>query len=248
MTLTGRPETGRTAGSLRRTAALAGAFYLVTFIAGILPAAFLLDPVLEPDYVVGSGADTQVLLGNLLDLVNALACIGTAVVLYPVVKRQNRAAALGFVTARVMEAAIIVVGVLSLAAVVTLRQDLGGSPDVSSADSLITASASLVALRDWTFLLGPGFVPGVSALLLGSLMYRSGLVPRVIPLVGLIGAPFFLVASIASLLGVNEQTSLWSGITTVPIFLWELSLGLWLVIKGFNPSPITEPANAEVPR
>jgi hypothetical protein len=243
--------TSRTAGSLRRTAGLAGALYLVTFIAGIPPAAFLLDPVLnDPDYVIGPGADTQVLLGNFLDLVNALACIGTAVVLYPVVKRQNQAAALGFVTARVMEAAIIVVGVLCLATVVTLRQDLGGSPDAPGADNLTTAAASLVSLRDWTFLLGPGLVPGINALLLGYLMYRSGLVPRVIPLVGLVGAPFFLVAATASLLGVNEQVSLWSGISTIPIFLWELSLGLWLLIKGFNPSPITatRPVDAEVSR
>jgi hypothetical protein len=224
---------------LNRTARIAGALYLVTFVAGIPPALFLLDPVLsDPDYVLGSGADTQVLLGGLFDIVNALACVGTAVVLYPVVKRQNGAVALGFVASRLLEAAIIVIGVVCLAAVVTLRQDLGGATG-AAADSLTTAAAALVAVRDWTFLLGPGFIPGINALLLGYLLYRSGLVPRVIPLLGLIGAPFFLVAATASILGLNEQVSVWSGIVTIPIFLWELSLGLWLVIKGFRPSPIT---------
>jgi hypothetical protein len=241
MTTTSRtPAPGRVPmDPLRRTALVAGSLYLITFVAGIPPAFFLLDPVLsDPNYVIGSGADTSVLLGGLLDLINAFACIGTAVVLFPVVKRQNEAVALGFVASRMMEAAIIIVGVISLGAVVTLRQDLGGAPG-ADADSLVTAAASLVAVRDWTFLLGPGLMAGVNALLLGYVMYRSRLVPRVIPLMGLVGAPFFLVSAAASILGFNEQISVWSAIALPLIFFWELSLGLWLVIKGFRPSPIT---------
>jgi hypothetical protein len=238
--------TGRTTATsrvpmdpLRKTAMVAGGLYLVTFIAGIPPMLFLLEPVLsDPNYIIGSGADTRVLLGGLLDIVNALACIGTAVVLFPVVKRQNQAVALGFVTSRMLEAAIIVVGVVSLLAVVTLRQDVAGAPG-ADADSLVTVAASLVAIHEWTFLLGPGLIPGVNALLLGYLMYRSGLVPRVIPLMGLIGAPFFLISAAASILGFNEQVSVWSAIVLPPIFFWELSLGVWLLVKGFKPSPIT---------
>lgn len=223
---------------LRRTATVAGALYLITFIAGIPPALFFLEPVLsDPNYVVGSGADTRVLLGGLLDIVNALACIGTAVVLFPVLKRQNEAVALGFVTSRLLEAVVIVVGAMSLFAIVTLRQDVADAPG-ADADSLITSAASFVAVYDWTFLLGPGLIPGINALLLGYLMYRSGLVPRVIPLMGLIGAPFFLVSATASILGFNEQVSAWSAIVLPPIFFWELSLGIWLVVKGFKPSAV----------
>jgi hypothetical protein len=239
MTSVGRPE------HLRRTALVAGVCYLITFVASI-PAVFLLDPVLhDASYIVGPGADTRVLLGGLLDLVNALACIATAVVLFPVVKRQNEAVALGFVTSRMFEAAIIVIGVVSLFAVVTLRQDHAGAPGAEDA-ALLPVGAALVAVRDWTFLLGPGLMPGVNALLLGYLLYRSGLVPRVIPLVGLIGAPFFLVTALATVLGVNEQGSLWSGIVVVPIFLWELSLGLWLTVKGFTPSPLGSRASPSI--
>jgi hypothetical protein len=187
----------------------------------------------DPDYIVSSGADTQVLLGSFLDLVNAFACIGTAVALFPVVKRQNEGVALGFVTARLMEAAIIVVGVVSLLSVVTLRQ--AGSAGADAA-SLVTAGRVLVAIRDWTFLLGPSLMPGVNALLLGYLMYRSSLVPRVIPLLGLIGGPLLLASATATMFGINDPVSVWSGIAVAPIFLWELSLGVWLVVKGFNPS------------
>jgi hypothetical protein len=223
---------------LRRTAFLAGALYLLTFIASI-PAIFVLDPVLsDPNYVVGPGADTRVLFGGLLDIVNALACIGTAVVLFPVVKRQNETLALGFVTSRLLEAAIISIGVISLFAVVTLRQDLAGAPG-ADADSLVTVGASLVAVRDWTFLLGPGVMAAINALLLGTLMYRSGLVPRAIPLMGLVGAPLLLSAKLGMVFGVNDEISLWSGIALAPIFFWELSLGVWLVVRGFKPSPIT---------
>jgi hypothetical protein len=240
MTITSRtvPTSGIPMDRLRKTAFLAGALYLVTFIASI-PAIFVLDPVLsDPDYILGSGADTRVLFGGLLDIVNALACIGTAVVLFPVVKRQNETLALGFVTSRMLEAAIICIGVVSLFAVVTLRQDMAGAPGADP-DSLVTVGASLVAIRDWTFLLGPGVMAAVNALLLGTLMYRSGLVPRAIPLMGLIGAPLLLSAKLGMMFGVNDEVSLWSAIALAPIFFWELSLGVWLVVKGFRPSPIT---------
>jgi len=229
--------------SLRKTALIAGVLYLITFAAGIPPAAFLLSPVLDdPNYIISAGADNQVLFGAFLDLVNALACIGTAVALFSVVKRQHEGFALGFVTTRIVEAAIIVIGVVSLIAVVNLRQ--GGATGADAA-SLVTAGRTLVTIRDVTLLLGPGVIPGLNALLLGYVMYRSRLVPRVIPAMGLIGAPLFLVSAIASILGVNEQVSVLSGIAVIPIFLWELSLGLWLTFKGFRPSPVLAPDSRE---
>jgi hypothetical protein len=219
--------------SMRRTALVAGVFYLITFISSI-PAVFLLDPVLSnPNYIVSAGADTRVIGGAFLDLVNALACIGTAVALFSVVKRQHEGLALGFVTTRMFEAAVIVIGVVSLLTVVTLRQ-AGASG--AEAVSLVTAGRSLVAIRDWTFLLGPSLMPGLNALLLGTLMYQSRLVPRVIPTLGLIGGPLLIASTIGTLFGINESVSVWTAVATLPIFLWELSLGLWMAVKGFNPS------------
>jgi len=224
--------------ALRKTALVAGGFYLITFISSI-PAVFLLDPVLnDSNYIVSSGADTRVLWGCFLDLINAIACIGTAVTLFPVVKRQNEAVALGFVTARVFEAAVIVIGVVSLLSVVTLRQDLAGGAGTDDG-SLVAIGQSLVAIRDWTFLLGPSLIPGVNALLLGYLLYRSGLVPRLIPVLGLIGAPLLIASATATLFRSNDPVTVLAAIATAPIFLWELSLGVWLVVKGFKPSPIT---------
>src|SRR6478609_5877108 len=147
-------------GSLRNAALIGGVFYVLTFAASI-PALFLLGPVLnDPNYIVSAGSDTQVTLGAFLDLVTALTGIGTAVALFPVVRRQGEALALGFVTSRMFEAAVIVIGVVSV-------------------------GQSLVAVRDWTFLLGPNVMAGLNALLLGTLLYKSGLVPRVIPMTGL---------------------------------------------------------------
>ena len=219
--------------SMRKTALVAGVLYLITFISSI-PAVFLLDPVLtDPNYIISAGADTRVLWGTLLDLVNALACIGTAVALFSVVKRQHEGLALGFVTTRMAEAAVIVIGVVSLLAVVTLRQ---GATAGTDAASLVVAGQTLVAIRDWTLLLGPGLMPAFNALLLGYLMYRSGLVPRVIPTMGLIGAPLLLSSTIGTMFGINDPVSVWTGIATAPIFLWELSLGLWMAFKGFTRS------------
>lgn len=224
---------GPSTDSTRATAFVAGVLYLITFVSSI-PAVFLLTPVLtDPNYILGAGADTRVLWGTLLDLVNALACIGTAVALYAVVKRQHQGLALGFVTTRMFEAAIIVIGVVSLLAVVSLRQAGAAGTDP---ESMLAVGRALVAIRDWTFLFGPGLMPAFNAVLLGTLMYRSRLVPRVIPMMGLIGAPLLISSTIGTMFGVNEPMTAWSGIATAPIFLWELSVGLYMTFKGFRPS------------
>ena len=227
--------------STRTIAAVTGVLFLITFITSI-PAAFVLyPPVLnDPNYIVSAGADMGVKLGALLEVILVVANIGTAVVLYPLVKRQNHIVALGYVTARVVESTIIAIGILSLLSIVTLRQEFAG---VAGADAavLVPIGRALVAVHDATFLLGPGFLAGLgNGILLGYLMYRSGLVPRGMAMLGLIGGPLLIVSFVAVLFGVYEQVSLPSAIATIPEFLWELSLGIYLVVKGFLPSPITE--------
>ena len=223
--------------STRKTALVAGVFYLITFIS--IPTLALYGPVKNHrDWILSSGSHTGVLVGGFLEVIMALACIGTAVTLYPVIKRQNEGVALGFVAARVLEAGMIFTGVISLLSLVSLRQDLGGAGGANAA-ALVTTGASHVAIYNWTFLLGQTLMPGINALLLGSLMYRSRLVPRVIPVIGLIGAPLLIIAVIATLF---EQHSSLSGLAALPVILvaaWEFSLGMWLVVKGFKPSPIT---------
>ena len=223
---------------LRKTAMLAGGLYLVTFAASIPARFFFLDPVLsDPGYIVGSGADTRVLVGGLLDMVNALACIATAVVLFTVVRRQSETLALGFVASRLLEAAIIAIGVVSLFAVVTLRQDLAGTAGAEEA-SLVTVGASLVAVYEWTFLFGPNVMAAVNGLLLGTLMYRSGLVPRAIPLLGLIGCPLMLASVVGVVFGTHDLDAGQHVIAAAPIALWELSLGVYLTVKGFKPAAV----------
>jgi hypothetical protein len=221
--------------SLRNTALVAGVFYLITFIS--IPTLALYGPVKNHrDWILSSGGHTGVLVGGFLEVIVALAGIGTAVTLYPVVRRQNEGAALGFVAARVLEAGMIFTGVVSLLSLVTLRHDLGGAGGADAA-ALVTTAASHVAIYNWTFLLSQSLMPGVNALLLGSVMYRSRLVPRIIPLVGLIGAPFLICTVIVTLFGGMKLGS--PQLAAVPVAAWELSLGVWLVVKGFRSSPIT---------
>jgi hypothetical protein len=232
--------------SLRKTALVAGIFYLITFIS--IPTLALYGPVKNHrDWILTSGTHTGVLVGAFLEVIVALAGIGTAVTLYPVVKRQNEGVALGFVTARLLEAAMIFTGVLSLLSLVTLRHDLGGAAGANAA-ALVTTGASHVAVYNWTMLLGQTLMPCINALLLGSLMYRSRLVPRIIPIVGLIGAPLLLAAVIAALFsGSIGHVSAFQAIATFPVAAWEFSLGVWLVVKGFKPSPITADMTAADP-
>jgi hypothetical protein len=222
---------------LRKTAFVAGACYLLTFVTSI-PTLALYGPVKKLNYIVGSGSDAGVHWGAFIEVILALAGVGTALALYPIVRRQNQAAALGFVTARLLEASMIVVGVVSLLTVVTLRQDSSGATGADAA-ALITTGKSLVAFHNWTFVLGQSLMPGVNALLLGSLLYRSRLVPRAIPMLGLIGAPLLLASVTATIFGIYDQVSVIGTFAALPVAVWELSLGVWLVVKGFTPSAIT---------
>jgi hypothetical protein len=225
----------------RRLALIAGVWFAITFIASI-PALLLYDPVLnDTGYITGAGADTRLELGALLEIITAIAGIATAVVLFPIVKRQSESIALGYVATRVLESTIIVVGLISVLAVVTLRQDLAGGG--SDPAVLETVGRSLVAIKDGTFLLGPAFCAGLgNGLLLGYLMYRSGLVPRGMALLGVIGGPVSLVGATFVLFGAWEQTSATQFAFTLGEIAWEASLAVYLIVKGFRPSPILDDA------
>jgi hypothetical protein len=223
--------------SRRKTALVAGVFYLITFIS--IPTLALYRPVKNHrDWILSSGAHTGVLVGGFLEVIVALAGIGTAVTLYPILKRQHEGAALGFVTSRVLEGAMIFAGVASLLSLVTLRQDRGGAAGANAA-ALVATGASHVAVYNLTFLLGQSLMPAINAILLGTLLYRSRLVPRALPVLGLIGAPLLITADIATLFGGIGQQSSWALVAALPVAAWEFSLGIWLVVKGFKPSPIT---------
>src|SRR5919204_5974637 len=215
--------------SLRKTAFAAGVLYLLTFVS--IPTLFLYGAVKSPKYIVGPGPDTAAIFGGILEIIVALACIGTAVALYPVVKRQNEGIALGFVGSRVLEAATIFAGVMILLTIVSLRQSAAG------AGALVTGQ-TLVAMYNRIFLLGQGFIPAVNALLLGSLLYQSRLVPRILPSLGFFGAALLVASDIGTLFSIWGQFSTPAAIATLPIALWEFALGVWLVVKGFKPSPI----------
>jgi len=225
----------------RKTALVAGVFYLMTMVS--IPTLALYGPVKSKDFIISSGADTGALWGCFLEVVVALAGIGTAITLFPVVKRQNEGMALGFVAARTLEAAMIFTGVASLLSLVTLRQDLGTATGADAA-SLITIGASHVATYHWAFTLGGSLMPGINAILLGTLMYRSGLVPRVLPVIGLIGVPLHITAVVLTMFGVIDRVGSVALIAALPIFVWELSLGIYLVVKGFRPCPITDAMRA----
>jgi hypothetical protein len=225
--------------STRRIALVAGVLFLITYVTSIPARLLLYAPVREDaNYIVGAGADAQVAFGALLELLLIIANVGTAVVLFPILKRQNEVLALSYVTARLVECTFIAAGILSLLAIVLLRQDLAEAGG-GDAGSFVPVGRSLLAIYDWAFLLGPGFFVGVgNGLILGYLMYRSRLVPRGMAMLGLIGGPLIILSGIAVLFDVIEPDSLPQIIAVVPEFVWELALGIYLTVKGFKPAPI----------
>ncbi|MGK5113031.1 MULTISPECIES: DUF4386 domain-containing protein [unclassified Geodermatophilus] len=221
--------------SLRRTSRAAGILYLLTFVS--MPTLMVFQPVRDgAGFVLGAGSDTGVLWGAFSEVVVALAGIGTAVVFFPVARRVSQTAAIGFVTARVVEGALIIVGVVSVLTLVTLRNDVAGGADADPA-SLATVGSTLTATYDWTFLLSQSLMPVFNALCLGYVLYRSGLVPRILPTLGLIGAPLLLAADIAIFFGVADRLGP-IAVAALPIAIWEFSLGVYLTVKGFRPAAV----------
>lgn len=234
-----------TMSTTRKLALAGGIFYLLTF-AFSLPTLAMKAPLRDPTFVLGAGNDAGVVWAALFDVLTAMTGVGTAVALYPVTRRVSRTRSLGFVTSRVVEAGILVVGGLAILAMVTLHQDFAGaSGDVAT--SLRVSGHSLLAIHDWSFLFGPGFMAVVNAVLLGSIMYQSRLVPRWIPTLGLIGAPLLLVSDLATLFGVVEAMTTIPALLVLPLAMWELSLGIYLTFKGFRPSPVLDGVDDRVP-
>jgi hypothetical protein len=221
---------GRVAADQKR-ARIFGVLYLITFVTSI-PALLLYQPVLDHPvgYIAGAGQNNQVLLGAFLELLLIIANIGTAVVIYPIVRRQSDVFAVGYVTARLVECTFILVGIVAVLGIVTLQQETAGAAEG-------TTAYTLAALKDWTFLLGPGWVVGWgNGLILGYLMYRSGLVPRKMALLGLVGGPLIVASGTAVLFGVADAGGTLQSLATIPEALWELSLGIYCTFRGFRPS------------
>jgi hypothetical protein len=223
---------------MRKVSLAAGVLYVLTFVS--IPTLALYKPVKDDAgaFVLGAGSTAALQWGALSEVVVGLAGIGTAVVLYPVAKRISQTAALGFVTARVLETSLIFVGVISLLSIVTLRNDVAGTAGADSA-SLVTIGRSLVATYNWTFLLSQSLMPVACDLLLGYVLYRSGLVPRILPIVAFVGAPLLLASDIAVFFGAYGQVSPIAALAALPVAAFELSLGIWLIVKGFKPTMLT---------
>ncbi|HYM49575.1 MAG TPA: DUF4386 domain-containing protein [Candidatus Limnocylindrales bacterium] len=214
----------------RRTAFAAGALYLLTFVS--IPTLFLYNPLRGSNYILGHGSDTGIIVGAILEMIVAFAGIGTAVALFPVVRRQNEGVALGFVATRTLEGGAILAGVACVLSLVSLKQAGAGT------GALVTGHA-LITMYDRIFLLSQSFIPAVNALLIGSLLYQSRLVPRGLPLLGFIGAALLAASDGAVLFGLIGQHAPAAGLFAIPIAVWEFSLGVYLVVKGFKPSAIT---------
>jgi uncharacterized protein DUF4386 len=216
--------------SFRKTALVGGILYLVTFV-GSIASAILVGPALnDPAYVLGAGADQQIGLAAILELVNVFALIGCGIAFFSVVRKVHEGLAIGYLATRLFEGAIITVSVIGLLSVITLRQQVAAGAD---GETLVPVAAALVAVRNWAIVLGSNMAP-FNALMLGTALYRARLVPRAIPALGIVGAPLLISFVIGNILGVAHPGTLFHLVAVLPFFIWELVLGLWLTFKGFN--------------
>ena len=227
---------------LKKTGKLFGWLFIATFVTSI-PARLLFVSGLgasweDMSFIPGALSENQMFLGAILEFGVIAANIATAIVLYPVVRRRFHAGAIGYVAARITESAFILVGLLSLLSVVSVSQQLASASGATDA-ALAAQGGTLVSTYDWSFLFGPGLVVGFgNGLLLGYMMFKSGLVPRRMAMLGLIGGPMLIASFGFQLFGVYENGSPASFLLALPEIAWEASLGIYAAWKGFRtPTP-----------
>ena len=232
--------------SNRKTARIVGVLFITSTVAGILSAVFL-EPILNaPDYLINAYAnEKQVIIGALLELICAVAFLGIAVMMFPILKKHNENIALGYVVARIFEAIPFVVGVISLLSLLTLSQEYvqAGAPDASH---YLPLGTLLLDVHDLTNLLGSMIVFSLTALILNYSLYQSKLIPRSLSVWGLIGAPLMLTAGLLGMFGLLSPFSTISIFLALPLALQEMVFAVWLIVKGFNSSAIDSPSGKEI--
>lgn len=227
----------------RGNAVVVGVFFVLAAAAAIAGLALYQPALGDPAYVLGAGADTRILAGGLLEVVLAVSCIGTAVTIYPVIRAHAPSGAIAYVAGRLLEAAVICVGIVATLSLVSLRQAHAEGAVGTDDDALLAVARGLVAVHDWTFLVGPGLVIGLNTLVLAAVVHRAGLAPRAITVLGLVGGPLVLASSTLVLFGAYEQVSPVAMLAAIPVTAWEMSLAVYLIVKGYRTPPAaTHPA------
>ena len=224
--------------SNRDIAIFVGVLYILAAVTAIIGFA-LYQPILnDPEYIIkGSANETQVIWGAFNELILAFSIIGISVMMYPIVNKENENIAIGYVCFRIVEAILIIIGIISLLSIVTLSQEFVTSV-APNASSYLIAGKLLVILHNWTFLFGPNLALGPSTLMMSYFLYDSKLVPRFISVMGLVGGTLILACALLVMFGVFLQVSIWGAIFAIPVFAYEMSLAVWLIVKGFNSSVV----------
>src|SRR3954451_4044849 len=224
--------------SNKKAAKIVGVLFLLAAVAGIIGGLILYAPINGPDYLTkGAEHANQVILGALMELITVVAVIGTATTMFPFLRKYNETIALWHVSFRFLEAVIITVGLISVLSLVTLSRELvvAAAPDTAAFQASGTV---LKAIHDWTFSLGPNFILGINTMMYSYIFYKSKLVPRFIPILGMTGAALIFICALLVMFGVIQQVSVWGAILALPIFANEMILAVWLIVKGFNESAL----------
>ncbi|MED4454924.1 DUF4386 domain-containing protein [Metabacillus fastidiosus] len=224
--------------SNRKAAKIVGVLFILAAVTAVI-GLILYDPILNGSDYLSKGSEhaNQVILGALMELVLVVAAIGTATTMFPILRKYNETIALWHVCFRFLEAIVITVGVISVLSLLTLSREFAaaGAPDIAS----FQASGTLLkSIHDWTFLLGPNFMLGINTMMYSYILYKTKLVPRFIPILGMTGAALIFICALLVMFGVIEQLSVWGAILALPVAANEMILAVWLISKGFNQSAL----------
>ncbi|WP_261301547.1 DUF4386 domain-containing protein [Paenibacillus andongensis] len=222
----------------RKSAFIVGVLFILAAVTAII-GLILYDPILNgPDYLMeGSKHANQVILGALMELILVVSAVGTATTMFPFLRKYNETIALWHLCFRFLEAIIITIGIISVLSLLTLSREFAAAA-ASNTASFQASGIVLKAIHDWTFMLGPLFMLGINTMMYSYIFYKSKLVPRFIPILGMTGATLVFICALLVMFGVIQQVSAWGAILALPVAANEMILAVWLIVKGFNESAI----------
>jgi len=216
-------------------AAVTGSFFIAATVTAII-GLYLYDPILNSrDYLLlGAAHSSQIISGAMLELVLACTATGTGIMLYPYLCRYNERLGLAYVCFRLFEVIFILIGIVSVLALLTLSHTYTSAAGSADTDAYAVCGKVLQSIHDCTFILGPNFMLGINTFIYCYVFYRSGLIPKALAVCGLIAAASIFTAALLELFGVILQLSVWGIVLALPIFFFEMILAVWLIVKGFN--------------
>lgn len=215
-------------------AKLTGWFFIAAAVSSIIGLK-LYDPILnESNFLLSASNNySQIVFGAVNELILCVTATGTGIMLFPLLKRYNERMALGYLSFRLLEVVFIMIGTISVLTALAVSENYANGV-IRDKDNAQNLMLTFIYLHKWTFMLGPNFMLAINTFLYSYVFSKSNVVPKNLARLGISASLLIMLAAILEMFGVIQQISIWGILLALPVALYEMTLAIWLIVKGVN--------------